>query len=136
MAHKFAREQPQGLKNHVEKVTIVGVSRSIIVPASASKTQSKLKLQTGWWHCRQIHHRRAPQSRKAQNHRPYPPRQHEHNSRRRRNQNDRLRRPSIPHRSASGPGRSNHHNGNPSTTGATNEAHRGRRRGQCGVGLA
>lgn len=104
-------ESSRRVSNHIEKVAIVGVSRSIFVPASASKKQPKLKLQTGWWQCRQNHHRRAPQSRKAQNHRPYPPRQHEHNSRRRRNQKDQLRRPSIPHRSASGPGCSNHHNG-------------------------
>jgi hypothetical protein len=35
MAQQYASEQPQGLKNHIEKVAIVGVSHSLNVPASA-----------------------------------------------------------------------------------------------------
>lgn len=44
MAHKFASEQPQGSKNHIEKVAIVGVSHGIIVPASVSMTEASTRL--------------------------------------------------------------------------------------------
>lgn len=36
MAYKFASEQPAGLKNHIEKVAIIGVSHGIIFLASDS----------------------------------------------------------------------------------------------------
>lgn len=53
MVREYANKQPQGFKNYIEKIAIVGVSCEPI----SRLTYYALTLITGRWSSRQIHRR-------------------------------------------------------------------------------
>lgn len=104
MSPKYAKDQPAGFVNRIEKVAIVGVSIRAVSPQH--RTNQTL---TGRRHPRQLRRQGAPQGRQAHHHGAHPAQQHQQAARGRQVRSRRLRQPSIARQGPRGPAGPRHH---------------------------